>query len=244
MKIAKTQRRQVRRGIRQLRDRIAGVSPAWLRRIAGPIVDTLDMMLVDHGIFRMLYSNRHQIAPGAWRSAQPAPHDLRRYARQGIRTIVNLRGERDCGAYRLEVKTCAEAGLKLIDFQVKSRATPEPETMLAAAKLFQEIEYPVLMHCKSGADRAGLMATLYMIFKERQPVADAMRQLDWRYGHFKQANTGILDHVFEQYLKDSPKGDVPFGTWVSTQYDPEAVRRSFRASGWANFLVNRVLFRE
>jgi protein tyrosine/serine phosphatase len=244
MKIAKTQRRQLRRGLRRFRDRIAEASPVWLRRTGGPIIDTLDMLLVDHGIFRVLYRNRHEIAPGAWRSAQPAPNDLRRYARDGIRTIVNLRGARDCGAYRLEVKTCRSTGLKLIDFPVKSRATPEPETIFAAARLFGQIEYPMLMHCKSGADRAGLMATLYMILKERQPVAEALRQLDWRYGHFKQANTGILDHVFELYLEDHPEGEAPFETWVATRYDPEAVRRSFRASGWANFIVNRVLRRE
>ncbi|MFO1171049.1 MAG: sulfur transferase domain-containing protein [Hyphomicrobiaceae bacterium] len=244
MKIAKTQRRQFRRGVRRFRDRVAEASPAWLRRAAGPVVDTLDMLLIDHGIFRMAYLNRHEIAPGAWRAAQPAPRDLRRAAREGIRTIVNLRGVRDCGAYRLEVKTCAATGLKLVDFPVKSRATPEPEVILAAAKLFSEIEYPILMHCKSGADRAGLMSTLYMILKERRPVAESLKQLDWRYGHFRQANTGILDHVFESYLKDNPSGEEPFETWVATRYDPEAVRASFRAKGWANFIVNRVLWRE
>lgn len=244
MKIAKTQRRQLRRGIRRFRDRLADASPPWLRRAAGPAVDTLDMLFVDHGIFRVLYLNRHEIAPGAWRSAQPAPHDLRRCARDGIKTIVNLRGVRDCGAYRLEVKTCQATGLKLVDFPVKSRATPEPELIASAAKLFREIEYPILMHCKSGADRAGLMATLYMILKERLPVAEAAKQLDWRYGHFRQANTGILDNVFEHYLADHPKGDVPFEAWAATRYDPEAVRTSFKAKGWANFIVNRVLFRE
>jgi protein tyrosine/serine phosphatase len=244
MKMAKIQRRQMRRGMRRFRDRVAEASPGWLRRAVGPVVDTIDMLLIDHGIFRVVYRNRHQIAPGAWRSAQPAPHDLRGYAREGIRTIVNLRGARDCGAYRLEVKTCAATGLKLVDFPVKSRATPEPETILAAAQLFRDIEYPILMHCKSGADRAGLMATLYMILKERRPVAEALRQLDWRYGHFKQANTGILDHVFERYLEDHPNGEEPFETWVVTCYDPEDIRRAFRASGWANFIVNRVLARE
>lgn len=244
MKIAKTQRRQFRRGVRRFRDRVAEASPAWLRRAAGPVVDTLDMLLIDHGIFRKIYLNKHPIAPGAFRAAQPSPADLRRFAREGIRTIVNLRGVRDCGAYRLEVKTCAATGLKLVDFPVKSRATPEPEVILAAAKLFGEIEYPILMHCKSGADRAGLMSTLYMILKERRPVAEAIRQLDWRYGHFRQANTGILDHVFESYLEDNPNGEQPFETWITTGYDPEAVRQSFHAKGWANFIVNRVLFRE
>ena len=30
----------------------------------------------------------------AWRSAQPAPHQIRAVARRGLCTIINLRGER------------------------------------------------------------------------------------------------------------------------------------------------------
>ena len=30
-------------------------------------------------------------------------------------------------------------------------------------RIFDEIEYPVLLHCKSGADRAGFMSTLYPV---------------------------------------------------------------------------------
>ena len=32
--------------------------------------------------------------------------------------------------------------------------------------MFETIEYPAVMHCKSGADRAGIMAALYLILKK------------------------------------------------------------------------------
>lgn len=37
---------------------------------------------------------------------------------------------------------------------------------------------------------------------------------------------------------------MPFLTWVETVYDPEEVKSSFHAKGWANRLVNSVLKRE
>ena len=180
---------------------IAGRSPPWVRRTFGPLVDYADMLFVDHGIFRLVYLNRHRIAKQAWRSAQPAPRDIAAMARKGIRTIVNLRGERDCGAYRLQVAACRKHGIRMEELVVKSRAAPTREQVHEAQALFARIEHPILMHCKSGADRAGLASTLYLILHEGVPVEQAMAQLSARYGHFKQADTGIIDAFFQQLYR-------------------------------------------
>ncbi|MEM6905402.1 MAG: hypothetical protein AAF568_05870, partial [Pseudomonadota bacterium] len=42
----------------------------------------VNMLLVDHGILRLFYNNEHRISPRAWRSAQPFPHHIRRFARR------------------------------------------------------------------------------------------------------------------------------------------------------------------
>jgi protein tyrosine/serine phosphatase len=110
--------------------------------------------------------------------------------------------------------------------------------------LFANIEYPVLMHCKSGADRVGLMSVLYRFFQEGVPIDEAKRELSLRYGHFRQADTGVLDRVFEKYLEDNKRQPMPFLEWVDTVYDPVALKRDFRAAGWARRLVDNVLKRE
>jgi protein tyrosine/serine phosphatase len=202
------------------------------------------MLFVDHGLFRLAYLNRHRLSDTVWRAAQPAPRDLRAFARDGIRTILNLRGPRDCGSYRLEDQTCAALGLRLINFTLHSRAAPSKATLNAAARLLQEIEYPMLMHCKSGADRAGLMSVLYLHLKQGVPMAEAKEQLSWRYGHFRSADTGILDVFFETYLRVNEATPVPFLEWVNSDYDPEALRRSFVPSGIGSWLLATVLHRE
>jgi protein tyrosine/serine phosphatase len=219
-------------------------SPRWLARSIGPAANYLDMLLVDHGVFRLAYLNRHKLGENAWRSAQPAPSDLKRFKKAGVKTVVNLRGQRLSGSYWLEEAACQRLGLKLVNFIVRSRAAPSLDELRGAKALFDWLEYPVLMHCKSGSDRAGLMSVLYMHFVEGQPIEEAVGQLSWRYGHIKQADTGVIDHFFETYLEANRRAPIDFWTWVETAYDPKAVARSFKDNGLATKIVGTVLRRE
>jgi protein tyrosine phosphatase (PTP) superfamily phosphohydrolase (DUF442 family) len=241
---AKQTRRAIKRVTMGWRQSLAERAPDWMRNALGPAASYLDMLFVDHGVFRMIYVNRHRIGDQAWRSAQPAPHHIRRLARQGLKTIVNLRGERLCGSYWLEQEACRRYGIELVNFQVRSRAAPSRLEIKAARDLFERIEYPMLMHCKSGADRAGLMSVLFRFVKEGVPLAEARNELSLRYGHIRQADTGILDHFFDSYLEHDRHRPTPFFEWLDTVYDPDELRRSFHAKGWANRLVNDVLRRE
>lgn len=240
----KEPRRALRRKLAGWRDQIADRSPLGARRVLGTAYDYADMLLIDHGIFRLAYLNKHRIGATAWRSAQPSPADIRRMARAGIKTIVNLRGERDCGAFRLQVAACRRYGIRIVELVVKSRGAPTKAQVHEADALFASVEHPILMHCKSGADRAGLASTLYLILKEDLPVQEAIGQLGARFGHFKQADTGIIDAFFQRYLDDTLKQPMPFRTWVDTVYDPDALLRDFKSGRWANVVVDRILRRE
>jgi protein tyrosine/serine phosphatase len=236
--------RRVKGVTRTWRLAVIAHTPAWARRMFGPVVWYFDMLLIDHGIFRLFYVNRHRLGERAWRSAQPAPHHIRALRRRGLRTIVNLRGERLCGSYWLEEAICARKGIKLVNFPIRSRAAPTPREIKAARELFDRIEYPMLMHCKSGADRVGLMSALYRFLKEGVPIEEARRELSLRYGHIRQADTGVLDRFFEKYLEDNRRQPIEFFEWLDTVYDPDALKLEFRAAGWARRLVDQVLKRE
>ncbi len=210
------------------------------------------MWLVDHGFIRDIYCNVHPVTDRVWRSAQPGPRQLQQAKAKGIKTILNLRGRRDnCGSYILEREACHKLGLKLVDFPIRSRGALEIATIKAAAALFPQLEYPVLLHCKSGADRAGMMATLYLFLHEGRPLREAVRQLSLYYGHVKQAKTGVIDYLFETYLIDT-EGKPPimadpaqnFLHWIETRYDPKELNRSFKENRFAKFFVDSVLKRE
>lgn len=226
----------------------------WERPLAGRwqrLLAWANMLVVDHGVFRLVYLNRHRVGSGRlWRSAQPAPHQIDRMAREGLRSIVCLRGEPEYGSWPLEVERCRDLGLDVRCITLRSRAAPERETILELKRLFETIDYPALIHCKSGADRAGLAAALYLIFQEGVPPREAMRQLSLRYGHVRQAKTGILGRVFSAYLDETTRnpGSCENGTsfeeWVRAHYDPARLEASTTRRPWFDGFVDRVLRRE
>lgn len=204
------------------------------------------MLFVDHGIFRVLYNNLYALPGGLYRCSQPSPGQIRKYQKKhGIKTIINLRGADDSRRYALEAEECSRLGITLIDFKgILSRSAPEPEHLIRAQAMFQQIEYPALLHCKSGADRAGFAAMLYRVFRLNEPVASAMRELSWKYGHIKGSKTGILDFFCEEYLAATAREPIDFMHWLGTVYNREQLKQAFHTRGWADFLVDKVLHRE
>lgn len=209
------------------------------------------LMLGDHGFLRKIYDNTHEVADGKlWRTYQPSPADLKRWKERGVKTVVNLRGDRPSGFYFLEEDACQSLGLEFVTFRVYSRDAPSKEILHGARELFQRISYPAIMHCKSGADRAGLMATLFLFFQEGVPLDKAMDQLSFRYGHVKQGKTGVIDYALQQYLdyacanQKSLSSTTDFFDWVDTVYSPEETKKAFLTSWWGNFLTETVLRRE
>lgn len=204
-----------------------------------------EMLVLDFGWIRCLYNRPRQIAPGVYRSSQPWPHQLRALARQGLRTVINLRAMPEHqGSFVLEQETCAAHGIRLLQFRMRSRDVPHPQEVHAFAALLGEIEYPVLLHCKSGADRAGLASALVLLLREHAAPAVAARQLSLRYGHVRQAKTGILDYFLQRYIDDQARRPREFLRWIDEDFDPVRMRREFRAQWWASLLTDRLLRRE
>jgi len=89
------------------------------------------------------------------------------------------------------------------------------------------------------------MSVLYLVLKEGRDVEPAMRrQLSLRFGHFRQAKTGLLDFFFETYLAYAKVTPIDFYAWSQTVYDPKAVKAGFMTQWWANLIVDRLLGRE
>ena len=206
---------------------------------------TNELIWGDHGFLRMRFQNLHQISAEMWRSNQPSPKQIAEHARErGIRTILNLRGESPKGYYLLEKEACEANGIDLVDFQVFSRDTPTREAIFEAKDIFDRIAYPALMHCKSGADRAGLMAVLYKLLREGVSAEEAQDQLSLKYLHIKHGKTGVLDAVFEVYAAFNARTPTPFLDWVDQHYDRLAIKNAFLASGAAKFRIDEFLGRE
>lgn len=201
-------------------------------------------LVKDHGIFRLLYRNRHKVSDELWRSSQPIPSDIRWANRQGVRTIISLRHSSNFGAWPLTREACERKGLSLVNLPLFSREPPTLEAVLYAKELFETIEYPALMHCKSGADRAGMGSALFVLLRMGGSADDAIRQLHWRFGHLRFAKTGVLDAFLQCFKQEGEAEGLSFLDWAETRYDREKIIREFRSSYWGDVLTDRLLRRE
>ncbi len=201
-------------------------------------------LFVDHAVFRVVWDNFDTVVPGKlYRCNHPTPGRLASLKRRyGLRTLINLRGHRQCGSDALSRRAALQLGLQHVDMAFESRGAPHRDRILRFAGIYQSLETPALMHCKSGADRAGLASGLAILF-EGGTAEQALAQLSWRFGHFSRSRTGILDSFFT-YYRDHAEGRLPFLDWVRDEYDEAGLKQRFTSNTTANFVVDSILRRE
>ena len=219
---------------------------AHLNTTLGRVKAHLEAWFVDHEILRVIYRNFYAISDKAYRSNHPSGGFVKKvHKNNGINTIISLRRADTTGQYLLEKEACDQVGITMEHILMSSRELPEVESIIKAKELLENAKYPILIHCKSGADRAGLMSVFYEHFVEKKPIEEALNQLSMKYGHFRWAETGKLDYFFDCFLafqKEHPS--ISFLTWVTDHYDKTTLDKQFKSAGWANIVVNKILRRE
>jgi protein tyrosine/serine phosphatase len=204
----------------------------------------LDSLLVDHALLRLAWSNFAVVSPGRlYRSNHPTPGRLAALVRRhGIRSVINLRGACGNGSDALSREAAARLGLHFVDVPLRSRAAPPREGLLALAEAFRSLPGPVLVHCKSGADRTGLAAGVFLLLQGAR-AREALAQLAPRFGHLPRSRAGILREVFLRYAAEA-EGRKPFLAWLREDYDAAALRRGFTGGGAFSRAGEKLLLRE
>ncbi len=181
----------------------------------------------DHEILRTVWTNFYQVAPGVYRSNHPTRKRLEQMKSAGIQTILNLRGANANGHYLAEEEYCRELQLNLHSIELYARSLVPRDRLIELIGLFRTLDRPFVMHCKSGADRAGLASAIYQLAIEGKPVSEARKMLSWRYMHIRNRQVGILDYLLEVYDARHQSSGLSFEDWVATEYDPAAICERF-----------------
>ncbi|MBP1851450.1 dual specificity protein phosphatase family protein [Rhizobium halophytocola] len=133
------------------------------------------------------YGNLHTVIPGqVYRSAQPSAAQIDEYASEyGIKSIINLRGENDGSPwYDTEIKAADARGIRHFDFRMSARRELSSQRIRELTELMRTAPKPLLIHCKSGADRTGLASVIYLHQIAGVPDDKAEGQLSLYFGHF------------------------------------------------------------
>lgn len=206
------------------------------------------MFFHDHNFTNYFRLNLHEIAPGVYRSSQPTMGQFKKLQEKlGIKTVVNLKNDNRNSAYFLfEEERCKQLGLKLVNVSIRSREMPRTDQLLEYKRVMEEeIEKPVLIHCKAGADRTGIFCTLYQYFIEGRNIKDTDQLGFFPYGHVKYSNAGRSDYYFEQFAKyQEEHPDVDLITWSKEIADIDKMKKEFRPNPVGNFINDKVLRRQ
>jgi protein tyrosine/serine phosphatase len=152
--------------------------------------------------FVQLTGNFHAVIAGeVYRSAQPTADDIAAHVhRQGIRSVLNLRGSHVGTAwYDEEVAASDRLGIRHIDLQLSAHRELSDAEITRLEEIMRSAPKPLLIHCKSGADRTGLAAALYLLAVLHGRPGEAAGQLSWVYGHFPffGSRSVAMDQSFE-----------------------------------------------
>lgn len=195
----------------------------------GVLVTVVGLFLYEAGRV-VAGSNRHEVIPGkVYRCAQPSAADVRDMAaRHGIRTVVNLRGLcDDFDWYKAEATATGQLGVSQEDICLSANTLPPPSEMRRLLEVLDRTEYPILIHCRRGADRTGLVAVMAMLLFTDATLAEARRQLLPRYGHFRFGRTAAIDDffdIYERWLNNRPHTPPLFRDWLTNHYCPGPAR--------------------
>jgi protein tyrosine phosphatase (PTP) superfamily phosphohydrolase (DUF442 family) len=176
--------------------------------------------------------NDHAVIPGrVYRSAQLSDRDLVTLTKKhGVRTVLNLRGTTPWDeTYQGECRATFSADISQEDVTLSAQTLPFPAELARVVEVLDRSEYPILFHCKQGADRTGLVAAVALLLYSDASLSEARRQLWPRYGHWPVARTANIDRFFdlyEQTLAGEGGRHTPdrFRRWVLSEYCPGPAR--------------------
>lgn len=142
-----------------------------------------------------------------WRSGQPSRQGYELLAKQGLKTVVNLRQEFP------QDENLTPPGVRYVYIPIKDEHEPTEEQ----ARKFIEVasnpdNWPLLVHCHAGEGRAGVMSALVRCSLDKWDQGKVMQET----GNFRLSHLGFIrvpmaacQQRFIQQWYDKNSGDGP-----------------------------------
>jgi hypothetical protein len=106
---------------------------------------------------------------------------------------------------------------------------PAPAEIRRLVEILEGTEYPVLIHCRQGVDRTGLVSAAVLLLTTDTPLPVARRQLSLRYGHVAIGPVAAMREFLELYddwlqTRGRPHSREAFRQWAHDEYCPAHCR--------------------
>lgn len=169
--------------------------------------------IIKNSVFRPA-ENFHVVDEGKfYRMAQPTPDELDEMVKKyGIKTVVNLRGEQKGEWwYDDEASALQKLGVNMVNIGFSTEHMQFKDDWVKYADTLANAERPILVHCRSGADRTSEATAVYAIEfmgkSREQAIEDHM---GLRYLHVP-----FFQPAKKQFIRNYEGME-----WLKTAYDP------------------------
>lgn len=176
--------------------------------------------------YRPLFlGNFDVVDPGmVYRSAQPSGNWEELIREHKLATVLNLRGGSKKDAWFVEETTeLKRLHVDYYDVPLSATRRPGRGELLGIVDLLARCRYPLLIHCKSGADRTGLVTSLYLLTRKELPPEQAHQAFSLAHAHIAVFGPERLHeplHEYELWLKANRRRHTAegFRAWLATVY--------------------------
>lgn len=204
--------------------------------------------LASPGSFRRYFfdENLLEVVPGEiWRSAQPSGPEMDEFiSRLGLRSVLNLRGERGGSAWLQEERAVTDArGVELHTVRLSAKQMPPSHRLRQIVRILDTAPRPLLFHCKGGVERSGLVGAVAVLLHGGD-LAQARQQFAPSKGYIQFVSGSDLPLVlddYERWLAARGEAHSPalFRAWVEVEYHPYFYRAGIAPKGALARLVPR-----
>ena len=140
-------------------------------------------------------SNFYQVDSGLYRCAQPNKRAFLELSEIGMTTVVNLR------YFDTDKRKAKKTDLQL--FHIKMRASQcKEDEIVAVLRLIKNRQGAIVIHCKHGADRTGLIIALYRILFQGWSKEDAIEELEQGAYNFHPIFSNIPQYIRDLNVED------------------------------------------
>jgi len=140
-------------------------------------------------------NNLYKIDNEVFRSEQPTDKAFAKLEKYGIKEILNLRN------WHSDDKKARNS--KLILYRIPMRAEKiKDNDVIQALKIIKNRKGSILIHCKHGSDRTGLIVAMYRIVFQNWTKEQAIEEMTKEKFGFHSIYTNIVSYIQNANIKD------------------------------------------
>lgn len=189
-------------------DSTTNMSDQCLRKVLLTLLAILVIGIGGDALYLVAEHNFHVVTAGqVYRSSRMSPAALTEVMQaHDIKSVLSL-----IGPSAAESNAVHAVQADYFDVSISDRHEVTDSEMDRIITVLRTAPKPLLIHCKSGSDRAGLVAALYHYAIEGEPANQAAKELTLFYGHLPPGlgfGTVAMDQSFWRYVHQHAAGSA------------------------------------